>query len=98
MSHQANHAPRVTPPIAHATCRNPDHTRVVYFRTAVTRKTEALTPYMLCPHTASAMNRQLWPRQVLSAPGAEIPTRNSYFDKTENQQFRIRDPPQTTKF
>ena len=33
MHRQANHAPRVTPPIAHATCRNPDHIRNVYSST-----------------------------------------------------------------
>ena len=39
-------------------------------------ETEASTPNMLCPHTASTINHQLWLRQVLSAPGAEIPSRN----------------------
>ena len=73
MNLQANYTPRVTPPIAHETCRNPDHAWVVYFSTTVTRKTEASTSDMLCPHRASAMNRQLWLRQVLSALGAEIP-------------------------
>ena len=36
------------------------------------------------PHTASAMNRQLWLRQVLSAPGAEISSKK----KTRNSTFR----------
>ena len=51
-------------------------------------------------HTASAMNRQLWLLEVLSAPGAEIPNQKKveiqHCDQTENQQFKIRDPPQTT--
>ena len=80
---QANHAPRVTTPFAHATCRNPDQISNVYSCTVATRKT-ASTPDMLCPHTASAMNRQLWLRQLLSAPCAETP----YQKKTRNSKFR----------
>ena len=44
-------APSVTPPIAHATCRNPDHTWNVYFSSTVTRQTESSTPDILCPHS-----------------------------------------------
>ena len=62
-------------------------------------KTEASTTDMLCPHTASAMNRQLWLRKVLSAPGAEIPSQkktcNSTFRSNRNPRFKTRDPPQT---
>ena len=69
---QAKHAPRVTPPIAHATCQKKDHTRNVYSSTIA--KTAASTPEKLCPHTASAMNRQLWLRQARSALNAETPS------------------------
>ena len=79
-----HHASRVTPPIAHATCRNLDHTRNVYSSTTVTRKTEASTPDMLCPNRAAAMNRELWLRQVLSALCAELPSQK----KTRNSKFR----------
>ena len=34
-----------------------------YIYTKATRKTEASTPDMLCPRTASALNRQLWLRR-----------------------------------
>ena len=39
-------------------------------------KTKASTPDMICPHTASAMNRQLWLHQVPSAPYAETPSQD----------------------
>ena len=95
---QASHAPRVTPPIAHATCRNPDHIKDCVFRhNSHPCKTEASTTDMLCPHTASAMNHLLWPRQVLLAPSAEVPSeKNSnirHFDQTENQEFKFGIPP-----
>ena len=66
---QAKHAPRVTPPIAHATCRNLDRTRNVYSSAIATRKTAVSTPDMPCLHTAVAMNRH-WLRQALLAPYA----------------------------
>ena len=74
---QANHAPPVTPPIAHETCRNPDHTHSVYFSTTATRQTAMSTPDMLCPHTALAMNRHLWLRHAQSAPYAETPSQKN---------------------
>ena len=77
-------APSVTPPIAHATCRNPDHTWNVYSvqKSPVKRKPQPRTYFV---HTqASAMNRQLWLRQVLSAPGAKRPSQK----KTRNSKFR----------
>ena len=93
---QANHAPRVTPPIAHASCRNPEHTRDVYSSTIATPVKRKHRPRICCPHTTSAMNRQLWLRQVLPAPGAEIPSqkRNSKFNisikpEISNSKFGI---------
>ena len=78
-------APSVTPPIAHATCRNPEHTWNVYFSTTVTRKSEASTPDMLCPHSPGDE-----PPAVAASAGAtsalrknsksEKKPRNSYLD------------------
>ena len=94
-------APSVTPPIAHATCRNPDHTWNVYFSTTATRKTEASTPDMLCPHNLGDE-----PPAVAASAGATSALRKKYkslkkleiqnLDKTENQQIRIRDPKMIT--
>ena len=42
----------------------------MYSSTIATRKTAASTPDKLCPHIASALNRQLWLRQALSALNA----------------------------
>ena len=99
---QANHAHQASPlqlrmqlaetQTTHGTCISEQ-------KSPVKRKHQ---PRTCSVHTqASAMNRQLWLRQVLSAPGAErlsdkkkLGIRN--FDKTEYQQFKIRDPPQTT--
>ena len=88
---QANHAPRVTPPIAHATCRKPrPHKDSVFQHNSHPCKTEESTPDMLCPHTASAMNSQLWLRQVLSAPCAKIPSKkNSNFKLSINRKSAI---------
>ena len=41
---QANHAPRVTPPTAHANCRNPNRTRNVYSSATATRKKGSINP------------------------------------------------------
>ena len=74
---QAKHAPRVTPPISIKTWRKTDHTRNVYSSTVATRKTTASTLDNLCPYTASAMNRQLWLRQALTALNAETPSQKN---------------------
>ena len=70
--------------------RKTDHTRNVYSSTIATSKTTASTPDKLCPHTALAINRQLWLRQALSALNAETPSQKN--GKTENQQLRILNP------
>ena len=78
-------APRVTSPIAQATCRNPDHTWNAYSSTnsPVTRKHQSRTCSV---HTASAMNRQLWLRQQeLPAPCAK---NQSQKKKTRNSKSR----------
>ena len=46
----------------------------MYSRTIATSKTTASTPDKLCPHTALAINRQLWLRQALSALKQEAPS------------------------
>ena len=74
---QAKYVPRVTPPTARATCRKTDHTRNVYSNTIATSKTAASTPDKRCLNTASAMNRQLWLRQALSALNAETPSQKN---------------------
>ena len=62
--------------------RKTDHTRNVYPSTRATSKTTASTPDKLCPHTASAMNRQLWLRQALSA----LNPRNSKSEKPDKNK------------
>ena len=81
------HAPRVTPPIAHATCRKTDHTRNVYSSTIASSKTAASTPDKLRPHTTSPMNRQLWLRQAVSVLNAETPSqKNQKNQKISNSE------------
>ena len=96
---QANHAPRVTPPI-NCACNLPKprlHKKCVFQHKSHPCKTQASTTDMVCPHTASAMNRQLWLRQVLSAPGAEISsqkkTRNSTFRPNQKSAVQNSGPP-----
>ena len=74
IQYRAKHAPRVTPPIANATRRKTDHKSNVYSSTIATSIQAASTPENFCPHTASAMNRQPWLRQALSALTAETPS------------------------
>ena len=65
-----------------------DHTRTVYSSTIATSKAAASTPDKLCPHTASAMTRQLWLRQALSAPNAELQVRENRKNiKSATQNF-----------
>ena len=76
-------APSVTPPIAYATCRNPDThgTCVSVQRSPVKRKHQ---PRTCSFHTASAMNRQLWLRQQeLPALCAKNP------NQKKNSKFNI---------
>ena len=102
MHPQANHAHQASPlqlrmqlaetQTTHGTC-------ISVQQSLVKRKHQ---PRTCSVHTASAMNRQLWLRQEeLPAPCAKIPSQQKkleiqILDKTENQQFRIQDPPQTT--
>ena len=81
---------RTTRHTSNCTCDLPkkDHTRNVDSSTIATSKAAASTPDKLCPHTASAMTRQLWLRQALSAPNAETPSQKNQ----KNQQLRILDP------
>ena len=94
-------APSATPQIAHATCRNPDHTWNVYFSTKVTRKTEASTPDMFCPHTglgdeppAVTASGAVSARRKKAKSKNKLEIQNC--DKTEIQQFKTRDAPQIT--
>ena len=88
---QANHAPRVTPKIAHATCRKlRPHKECVFQHNSHPCKTEESTPDMICPHTASAMNHQLKRRQVLSAPCAEIPSQKKNLKFKPSKKPNIR--------
>ena len=48
---QANHPPRVTPPIVHATCRNPDLIRSVYSSTIATPVQRKHQPRICSVHT-----------------------------------------------
>ena len=73
--HTSNCAPNVPKPRSHMDCEVQNNSHL---------KTEASTPDMICPHTASAMNRQLWLRQVQSAPGAEISSKTN----ARNSTFR----------
>ena len=72
-------------------------TRSEHFSTTATRKTAASTPNMLCPHTSSAMNHQLWLRQGhYQRPTEKLQVRKTRIQnsaKTGNQQPRIRDSP-----
>ena len=83
------HAPRVTPPIAHATCRKTDHTRNVYSSTIATSKTSASTPNKLCPYTTSAMNRQLLLRQALSALTQKLQVTKTRTRKSATQNLEF---------
>ena len=79
--------PRTTRHTSNCACKLPKprpHKECEFQHKSHPCKTEASTPDMLCPHTTSAMNRQLWLRQVLSAPGAEIPSQK----KTRNSTVR----------
>ena len=77
-------APSVTPPIAHATCRNPDHTWNVYFSTTVTRKPEASTPDMLCPHARLGDEPP-----AVAASGAISARRKNSKSEKKNSNFEI---------
>ena len=68
----------------------------MYSSTIATSKTAASTPDKLCLQTASAMNRQLWRRQALSALNAETPSQKN--QKNINQQFRILILPRITRY
>ena len=57
-------------------------TRSEHFSTTATRKTAASTPNMLCPHTSSAMNHQLWLRQG----HYQRPTQKLQVRKTRNKK------------
>ena len=74
--------------------RKTDHTRNVYSSTIATSKTTASTADKLCPHTALAMNRQLWLRQALSALNARN-SKSAKPAKLENQQLGILNPSPT---
>ena len=59
-NNHANHAPRVSPPIAHTTCRMlRPHKKCVCQHKSHPCKTEEYTPDKLCSQTPSAVNRQL---------------------------------------
>ena len=97
MNLQANHTPIVTPPIAHATCRNPDHRRTVYSSTITTREDRSVNP----GHTLSTHSISDGPPSVAASGTISTPRRNSQSEKNEiqnsgrieNQQLTMRDPP-----
>ena len=76
-------APSVTPPIAHVSSPNPDHTWNAYFRTAVTRKTEASIPGMFCPHSLGNE-----PPAVAASAGATSAQKFQVRKTTRNPKFR----------
>ena len=77
-------APSVTPRIARATCRNPDHTWNVYFSTTVTRQTEASTTDMLCPHSLGDE-----PPAAAASEGATSALRKNSTSEKKSSKFKI---------
>ena len=72
--------PRTTRHISNCACSLPKSRPHIRMRIPVQNgrpKPAASTPDMLCPHAASATNRQLWLRQALSAPFAEAPSQEN---------------------
>ena len=87
---------RTRPHTSNCACnlRKTNHTRNVYSNTIATSKTTASTLDKLCPRTASAMNRQLWLRQALTALNSETQKseKTEKTEKTEYHQSRMLNP------